>query len=187
MVRSVWHRTLLLMIGACAVALMATLHGHPGSTTAAASPSRIASSPVSAAVPECRSTDLSADYRARDAAAGHRYGVIRLRNTSSRACVVQGYGGLSYVGGGDGTAVGAPADREPGTAPRVVLAPGDRARSLVTETVAQDYPRSACRPTGVDAFLVYPPDATRPFFVKHRTTGCLDESVHLISHRPFRG
>lgn len=179
MVRSVWHRTLLLMIGACAVALMATLHGHPVSTTAAAS--------STTAVPECRSVDLSADYRARDAAAGHRHGVIRLRNTSSRACVVQGYGGLSYVGGGDGTEVGAPADREPATTPRVVLAPGERALSRVTETVAQNYPRSTCRPADVDAFLVYPPDATRPFFVMHRTTGCLDESVHLISHRPFHG
>ena len=35
---------------------------------------------------------------------------------------VQGYGGLSYVGGGDGTQVGAAADREPATARRVVLA-----------------------------------------------------------------
>ena len=188
MVRNVWHRTLLLMLAACAAAVVATFHLGPGEL----SPGEVSStaavrSAAAAAVPECRSVDLSADYRARDAAAGHRYGVIRLRNTSDRACVVQGYGGLSYVGGGDGTAVGAPADRAPGATPRVVLAPGERALSRVSEAVAQDYPRRTCRPADVDAFLVYPPDATRPFFVMHRTTGCLDESVHLLSHTPFRG
>jgi Protein of unknown function (DUF4232) len=193
MVRSVWHRTLLLMLAACALAVVATFHLSPGAPEArAGAPVPATSSTdavrsVGAAAPECRSADLRADYRARDAAAGHRYGVIRLRNTSDRACVVQGYGGLSYVGGGDGTAIGAPADREPGATPRVVLAPGERALSRVSETVAQNYPRRTCRPADVDAFLVYPPDATRPFFVMHRTTGCLDESVHLLSHRPFHG
>ncbi len=111
--------------------------------------------------------------------------MVRLRNSGSASCVVQGYGGLSYVGGGDGAEVGAPADREPGTARRVVLAPGERALSRVSETVASNYPRRACRPVPVDGFRVYAPDATRAFFVPHPTTGCLHDSVHLLSHGPF--
>lgn len=188
MVRSVWHRSLLLLLGTCGLVLVATLHLHPGappasSTTAGA----IASTPVPAraATPECRASELRADYRSRDAAAGHRHGVVRLRNVGDRTCVVQGYGGLSYVGGGDGTQVGAPADRAPATARRVVLEPGERALSRVTETVAQDYPRRACRPVPVDGFRVYAPDATRASFVRHATTGCLDDAVHLLSHGPF--
>ena len=195
MVRSVWHRSLILLLGACALVLVASLHLHPGMPPAraavppAATPSTSTTEEAAdrAATPECRSADLRADYRARDAAAGHRYGVVRLRNTSDRTCVVQGYGGLSYVGGGDGTQVGAAADREDATARRVVLAPGDRALSRVTETVAEDYPRGRCRPTPVDGFRVYAPDTTRSFFVAHATTGCANEAVHLLSHRPFHG
>jgi hypothetical protein len=175
MVRSARHRALLVLLGVCAVALVGTLHQG-----VAAAPAR------SASVPECRNADLHADYRPRDAAAGHRYGVVRLRNTSDRACVVQGYGGLSYVGGGDGTQVGAAADRDPRPLRRVVLAPGERALSVVAETTAASYPRSACRPAHVDGFRVYAPDATRSQFVPHPTTGCRTDTVHLLSHRPYR-
>ncbi len=180
MVRSVWHRSLLLLLAACAVGLVATLHLHPGMA-----PARAASAP--AVTPECGAPDLRADFRARDAAAGHRYGVVRLRNAGDRTCVVQGYGGLSYVGGGDGSQVGSPADRDRATTRRVVLEPGERAVSRVTETVAQNYPRRTCRPAGVDGFRVYAPDATRGFFIAHPTTGCRNEAVHLLSHGPFRG
>ncbi len=45
----------------------------------------------------------------------HRFGRIILTNVSDHSCKIGGYGGLSYVGGGDGTQVGAPADRVPGT------------------------------------------------------------------------
>ncbi|MCF6379078.1 DUF4232 domain-containing protein [Nocardioides KLBMP 9356] len=196
MVRSVWHRSLFLMLGACALAVVATLHLHPGAPQAqAGAPAGPSSSAatgastraVATAVPECGDADLTASYRARDAAAGHRYGVIRLTDTGDRTCVLQGYGGLSYVGGGNGAQVGAPADRDPGTAPRVVLHPGDRARSLVSEAVAQDYPRATCRPAPVDGFRVYLPDSTRSQLVAHATTGCRNSSVHLLSHEPFRG
>jgi hypothetical protein len=181
MARSLWHRTLWSMLAFCAVVLVATLHVHGGQpASASASGSRTAT-----ATPECRYADLRADYRARDAAAGHRYGVVRLRNTSDRACVVQGYGGLSYVGG-DGTQVGAAADRDGGATPRVVLEPGERATSLVTETVAASYPRARWRPTHVDGFRVYAPDATRSQLVAHPTTGCRSPEVHLLSHRAFR-
>src|SRR4051794_2441113 len=77
-------------------------------------------------VPECTKANLSAHYRGGDAAMSHVYGRIVLRNSSQETCYVQGYGGLSYVGGGNGTQVGAPADRTPGATPRTVLAPGDK-------------------------------------------------------------
>lgn len=178
-----WQRSFWSLVAVCGLLLVASFHEHG----VQAAPASAASSTTSAA-PECRSSDLRADYRARDAAAGHRYGVIRLRNVGERTCVVQGYGGLSYVGGGDGTEVGAPADRIPGTtARRVVLSPGERAVSTVAETVAENYPRRTCRPVEVDGFRVYAPDATRAFFVLHATTGCLDDSVHLLEHGPYRG
>ncbi|MDR7255571.1 hypothetical protein J2X46_004581 [Nocardioides sp. BE266] len=183
MVRSMWHRSLWSLVALCGVLLVASFHEH-GVQTAPASAPR---SSTTSAVAECADADLHADYRARDAGAGHRFGVVRLRNTSDYACVVRGWGGLSYVGGGDGTQVGAAADRDGDRARRVVLAPGERALSTVSETVASNYPRARCRPTHVDGFRVYVPDSTRSQFVAHPTTGCRNDSVHLLSHRPFRG
>lgn len=139
-----------------------------------------------AAVAECGNGDLSASYHATGAGAGSRFGRIVLRNTSATTCFVQGYGGLSYVGHGDGTQIGAAATRVPGTARRVVLEPGERAVSRVRESTAENYPRRTCRPRAVDGFRVYVPDATRSQFVAHATTGCANARVRLISQRPYR-
>ncbi|WP_139977728.1 DUF4232 domain-containing protein [Nocardioides litoris] len=142
--------------------------------------------PAHAQPPECRDRDLTASYHARGDAAGHRYGVIKLTNTSGdRVCSVRGYGGLSYVGDGNGTQVGAAATRTPGRVRTVVLDPGQSVVSRVDEVVAQNYPRSTCRPEHVDGFRVYAPDATRSQYVAHPTTGCSKPAVHLLAHGPF--
>ena len=134
---------------------------------------------------ECTKTDLSAKYKGGDAAMSHVYGRIVLRNTSEEPCFVKGYGGLSYVGGGDGTQVGAPADRTPSATPRVVLEPGDKVRSAIVETSYAPYPRKQCRPTKVDGFRVYVPDETRSIYIEHPTTGCANPKVHLLEHKAY--
>ena len=137
------------------------------------------------AVAQCGSADLKAGYTSTDAGVGHRYGVLRLTNVSDQACSTGGYGGLSYVGHGDGTQIGAAADRDPGTVRTIVLQPGVRVQSRVDETVAQNYPKAACGRTHVDGFRVYVPNSTVSQYVKHETTGCSKSGVHLISHGPF--
>jgi hypothetical protein len=139
-----------------------------------------------ASTPECTKADLSAKYRGGDAAMSHVYGRIVLRNVSDRSCFVKGYGGLSYVGGGNGTQVGAAADRTPSRTPKVVLAPGDKVRSAVAETSYAPYPKRRCRPTPVDGFRVYAPDETHSFFIEHPTTGCANPRVHLLAHKAYR-
>lgn len=157
----------------------------PGSgTPAMASPSADPSAALSA-TPACGNSDLKAGYHAHDAAMSHRYGRIVLTNMSDHRCATGGYGGLSYVGGGDGTQIGAAADRDGGAVRTIVLEPGAKAISRVDETVAEVYPRHRCRPGHVDGFRVYVPNATRSQFVAHPTTGCRNHHVHLISHRPF--
>jgi hypothetical protein len=139
-----------------------------------------------ASIPECTNADLTASYRGGDAAMSHVYGRIVLTNTSDRTCVTGGYGGLSYVGGGDGTQVGAAADREAGTVRLHVLQPGERVHSRVVETSFAPYPKATCRPRHVDGFRVYIPDETASQYIPHPTTGCANVKVHLISHRPYR-
>ncbi len=139
-----------------------------------------------ASIPECTNADLTASYHGGDAAMSHVYGRIVLTNTGDRACVTGGYGGLSYVGGGDGTQVGAAADREAGKVRLYVLQPGERVHSRVVETSFAPFPKGKCRPRPVDGFRVYVPDATASQFIEHPTTGCANAEVHLLTHRPYR-
>jgi hypothetical protein len=145
----------------------------------------MAPSGTAASVPECTNKNLTATYRGGDAAMSHVYGRIVLRNTSQEACWVRGYGGLSYVGGGDGSQVGAAADRTPSPKPKVVLQPGDKVRSAVVETSFSPFPAGRCRPQHVEGFRVYVPDETRSQFIPHETTGCSNPDVHLLEHKAY--
>jgi hypothetical protein len=139
-----------------------------------------------AGVPECAKANLSAKYKGGDAATSHVFGRIVLTNTSGDTCFVKGYGGLSYVGGGNGTQVGAPADRTPSATPKTVLAPGDKVRSAIVETSTGPYSKKECQPTKVDGFRVYVPDETRSIFIEHPTTGCANPRIHLLEHKAYR-
>jgi hypothetical protein len=137
-------------------------------------------------IPECTNAELVASYHRTDAGMSHRYGRIVLTNESDRLCSIRGYGGLSYVGHGDGTQIGAAADRTPSRVRTIVLEPGEKVVSPVSATVASAYPRRECRPAHVNGFRVYLPDETRSQFVKHPTTGCRNDRVHLLSHKAYR-
>jgi hypothetical protein len=141
--------------------------------------------PAQAATPQCSNANLHATFHHTDSGAGHRFGRIVLTNVSNHACHTGGYGGVSYVGGGNGTQIGVAADRAPGTVRTLVLQPGQRVRSDVSETVAGNFPSAKCRPAPVDGFRVYVPNATKSQFIAHKTTGCRNTSVHLISHKPY--
>jgi hypothetical protein len=164
-------------LGAVAGALLILMAG----TLSAAAPA----DGLSQRAPWCTNTDLKAGYRYSDSGAGHVWGWIVLRNRSEHACRTGGFGGISYVGNGDGTQVGAAADRT-GTPATYLLGPGQRVRSLLQETRAANYPSSRCRPRHVDGFRVYVPDATRSQYVAHPTTGCRNPNVHLLTHKPYR-
>lgn len=140
---------------------------------------------ATSAVPACTNADLAASFHHTDAGAGHRFGRLVLTNVSGHACRTGGFGGLSYVGHGNGTQIGAAARREGGWSP-FTLQPGQRAFSPVDEVVAANYPAKTCKPTKVDGFRVYVPNATVSQFVPHRTTGCANTRVHLISHKSYR-
>lgn len=143
-------------------------------------------SPASAGTTlECTNHDVAVHYRYGGAGAGHRDGRIVMKNVSGHACRSGGFGGLSYVGFGDGTQIGAPADRV-GRTTHFTLRPGQRAVSRVDESTAGAYSRHACSPHAVDGFRVYIPDETASLYLPHPTTGCLDSDVHLLTHHAFR-
>ena len=168
----------MFMLGlAAASSVAAPAAAHAMTTTSATTSATKA--------PACGNSDLRASYRYGDSGAGHRDGWIVLTNVSGHTCRTGGFGGLSYVGHGDGTQVGAPADRS-GPAYTLLVRPGQRIRAAVDEVNALNYPRSTCRPVKVDGFRVYVPNATRSQYVVHPTTGCANAKVHLLDHRSYR-
>jgi hypothetical protein len=137
--------------------------------------------------PPCGNADLTASYHHTDDGAGHRFGFVVLRNNSSHSCHTGGYGGVSYVGDGNGTQIGAPAVRtRPGEVATYVLAPGERVRSPLDEVSAFNFPRARCHRAHVDGFRVYVPNATKSQYVPHPTTGCRNHHVKLLFQRPYR-
>jgi Protein of unknown function (DUF4232) len=140
-----------------------------------------------AATPSCTNSDLVASYRHSDNGAGHSYGWIVLRNTSGHTCHTGGYGGVSYVGDGNGTQIGAPAVRIDASAvASYQLAPGQRLRSPLDEVNALNFPKKRCRPAHVDGFRVYVPNATASQYVVHPTVGCRNHHVKLMRQKPYR-
>jgi len=148
----------------------------------------VAALPATASgTPACTNADLTASYRHSDDGAGHRYGFIVLRNTSGHACHTGGYGGISYVGDGDGTQIGAPAVRtDTAAVATYVLTPGQRLRSPLDEVRAGTYSKKRCRPAHVDGFRVYVPNATKAQYVARARTGCRNHHVKLIFQKPLR-
>lgn len=162
------------LLGATLVVAALTLAGTPASAHAPRG------------VPECTNAELTASYRSTGAGMSHEYGKIVLKNVSDHACTIRGYGGLSYVGHGDGTQIGAAATRTRSRERTLVVRPGHKVVSAVSATSAAPYPKHRCRPAHVDGFRVYVPDETRSQFVAHPTRGCRNHRVHLLSHKAYR-
>jgi hypothetical protein len=158
-----------------ALAVGGVLAGLPGQSASAAS------------TPACTNADLTASYRHSDDGAGHRYGWIVLRNTSGHACHTGGYGGVSYVGDGNGTQIGASAVRTNGSAVKTfVVKAGGRLRSPIDEISAFSFPKKRCLRAHVDGFRVYVPNATLSQYVPHATVGCRNAKIHLLFQKPYR-
>ncbi len=140
-----------------------------------------------ATVPACGNADLKASFVATGAGMSHVFGNLRLTNVSHHACRTGGYGGLSYVGKGNGKQIGAAASREPGTRVRTLtVAPGARVVSRVSMTTTGPYDRKVCRPVGTGGFRVYVPNSYVAQFVPYHTKVCSNPSLKTLWHQAFR-
>lgn len=136
---------------------------------------------------QCTAGQLRATLHPGNSAAGSTYVTLVLTNTGSQPCATGGFGGVSYVGHGDGTQIGAPAKRQQqGQATSFVLQPGAMAAATLQETSADNYPRARCRPTPADGLRIYPPNSTRSLFVKQQgAVGCANGKVQLLFVQPY--
>jgi hypothetical protein len=173
-----------------------------GATSAATTPAPSASTattgttttapatPTATGTGACLTSQLSATLGAgAGGGAGHQFPFLVLTNTGTTACTVTGYPGVSFVGNGNGTQIGAPADRDAAGIPvaAITLAPGQSAHSQLSIATAGNYDAATCQPLPIDGIRVYPPNQTSALFVATTAfTGCANVSVKLLQVRPLQ-
>lgn len=116
-------------------------------------------------------------------AAGHVEVTLILTNTGTTQCSLQGWPGVSFVGDGNGTQLGNPAQFDR-TTPHdtVVLQPGGTAQAPLRITQAGNYSDSDCKPQKADGFRVYPPGSTESLFIGSTNyTACTSTTVNLLT------
>jgi uncharacterized cupredoxin-like copper-binding protein len=141
---------------------------------------------VSSAAARCSTGHLRVSLAASEGAAGSVYDTVRLENTGGTRCSLSGYPGVSLVGHGNGTQIGASARRDKSATPRTVtVAPGASTTFVVRLVQAGNYPRSTCSPTPADGFRIYPPGDTAALYLPlSGATGCAKATVELLTVRP---
>jgi hypothetical protein len=91
--------------------------------------------------------------------------------------------GVSFVGKGDGTQLGAAAEFDLSiAATTVTLAPGGSVHAPLKIAVAENFDASSCQPSAADGLRVYAPGETHSQFVADTDyTACLNASVPLMT------
>jgi len=126
---------------------------------------------------ECTAGDLELSLGEGDSAAGTVYKPLWFKNVGEQECVVQGFPGVSYVGGDDGHQVGAPAFRDGTKGDPVTLGKGQSAFTDIGFVNIHNYDEAECRPEAVRGLRVYAPHETESEFVPFEGMGCASEQI----------
>ncbi|MFZ7087175.1 DUF4232 domain-containing protein [Curtobacterium sp. RRHDQ10] len=116
-------------------------------------------------------------------AAGSTEIVLTFTNTGDSACTLQGWPGVSFVGGGNGTQIGAPATLDRSSAHATeTLAPGATVHAPLRIVQAANFDAADCSPTPADGFRVYPPGSEQAMFIAASGyTGCANTAEQVLS------
>ncbi|WP_051792018.1 DUF4232 domain-containing protein [Amycolatopsis jejuensis] len=125
----------------------------------------------------CKAADVTLSIGKGDAGAGSVYRPLLIKNTSNTPCTIQGFPGVSYVGGADGHQIGPAAFREGEKGAVVKLAPGQSAAADLQFVQVRNFDPAVCKPTDVKGLRVYLPQETASKFVADPGTGCAGEKL----------
>ncbi|WP_182064228.1 DUF4232 domain-containing protein [Curtobacterium sp. ME12] len=156
--------------------------------SASAAPSSGSGATGSSAGDRCAASSLAGRIEAGSGgAAGSVIVHLVLENTGSTTCTVQGWPGVSFVGGGTGKQIGAAAVAEKSSPhPTVTLAPGKTAVAPLKIVRAENYSAGDCSPQTPDGFRVYPPGSKQSLFVKDTDyQACASADASLLSVQAF--
>lgn len=142
----------------------------PAPSTSSSSVSSAGTGDANRPVGQCSDASLRVTVRGYGTSSGHVISQIVFTNTGSRSCQLRGYPGVSLVGHGNGTQIGAAAARENQTVATVSLAPGSSNVNAILQAVnigSNGGPLgSECPTTSADGYRIYPPHSTKAVFVR---------------------
>lgn len=111
---------------------------------------------------------------------------LQFTNTTDAECLLDGPPGVSFVGDGNGTQIGAAATQT-GDGQPVRIAAGGSAYAPLKVANAQNYDAADCTPVAADGYRVYPPHSYTSVFVKASgTTACQNPDAALLSVGPVQ-
>ncbi|MFJ7210903.1 DUF4232 domain-containing protein [Amycolatopsis sp. NPDC098790] len=125
----------------------------------------------------CKAGDVTLSLGQGDAGAGSMYRPLLIKNTSAKACEIQGFPGVSYVAGNDGHQVGKDAFREGTKGNAVKLDPGQTAAADIQFVNVQNFDPGTCQPTAVKGLRIYLPQETASKFVPTDGTACASTKI----------
>ena len=162
----------------------ATMAPVPVVTTPAPAVTTAAAGSGGGAPARCTSAHLTGSITAGEGSgAGSSFPFLVLSNTGSTTCELHGYPGVSFVGNGNGTQLGAAADFDSSVAATTLnIAPGASVHAPLKIANAQNFDAAACQPSPIDGIRVYPPGETHSIFIASTAyTACVNASTHLLT------
>ena len=154
-----------------------TVTAHAGSAVAS---QPTGPSPTPGGPPACPTSVLSGSVGQANGAAGSIYYPVDFTNTSSAACTLYGYPGISFVTAA-GRQVGAAATENPAY-PRtlVTVSPGATVHAELKVARAENYLAADCDPRLVHRLRVYPPGQTSALILSLTATACANTAITLL-------
>lgn len=149
--------------------------GSPGGTVGSGGSASAPAGPAS-----CATSALHIELSQGNGTAGSVVVPIEFTNTSTSACSLFGFPGVSFVTGVGGSQIGASAGEDNATARKLVtLAPGGKAHALLQIVVAQNFPPAACKLVTAHWLKVFPPGQTAALYLKHTSSTCSSKSTSV--------
>jgi hypothetical protein len=188
-------RTLLLALGALALAGCGSSHHSSAPTTsvstqaAASSTSGTTTATVPSApasTPRCTTSALAVWIGVGEggATAGSTFYPLELTNISSHACHLFGFPGVSAFAGHQ---LGSPARRNHAVPEHTVtLAPRDTAHTVVQITDASNFSASRCKPATATGLKLIPPDEHTSAGVPFNFPACSKKGPIFLSIQPVQ-
>jgi hypothetical protein len=187
----IFRATVLTMVFAGLVtACSSTSSSRPGTSAA---PSIGFGSPAThPSMATCRTSGLriTVDNLQADGAAGSTYYPLDFTNTTTAACELNGYPGVSFVTApdGGGAQIGEAAARNPEFGPvRYRLPPDGEAHAWLQVGTSGNFPASTCQPVTAHGLRVYPPGETEAGYVRQDFPACSGDGAQLLTIMPVRG
>ena len=127
----------------------------------------------------CTTDNSSVALGEPDGAAGSTFIPLIFTNTGSEPCTLEGFPTVAFVGGGDGTQIGAAATDDTATSPVEVITvdPGTSAEATLKITTAGN----VCEPVDVDGLRVTPPGSGDAFFIEETAYDACAGDVSIMT------